>query len=91
MLTFVVTGGGLWHPEAPALAALRNDIDRQPQRLKSVLMNDQMRREFLNGVPNKEDKVVKAFTESPTNAESALKTKPKVSTKTMLRDVQLGT
>ncbi|GAB7352585.1 hypothetical protein MBLNU459_g2968t2 [Dothideomycetes sp. NU459] len=71
-------GSGLWNPEAQALAALRNDIDRNPQRLKSVLLNDRMREEFLGGVPSKEKNVVKAFIETPMNAESALKTKPKV-------------
>jgi len=38
-----------------------------------------MRKEFLGGVPSKEDKVIKAFISSRSNAESALKTKPKVS------------
>lgn len=84
-------GGGLWHPEGPALSALRNDIDRHPQRLKGVLLNDQMRKEFLNGARNKQEKVVKAFVESPMNAESALKTKPKVSTRSCFEDVPLDT
>ena len=35
-----------------------------------------MRKQFLSGVPNDERKAVKAFVK--TNAENALKTKPKV-------------
>ncbi|CAD0052407.1 unnamed protein product [Aureobasidium pullulans] len=66
-------GGGYWSPDARALAALRNTIDKNPQRLKDVLMNDQMRAEFLSGSSAKG--AVKAFIE--TNAETALKTKPK--------------
>jgi len=38
-----------------------------------------MRKEFLGGVAAKEDKVIKTFVSSRSNAESALKTKPKVS------------
>lgn len=48
-----------------------------------------MRKEFLNGASNKEEKVVKAFIESPTNAENALKTKPKVSTKSCFETCNL--
>lgn len=69
----------MWHPEASALAALRRDIDRHPQRLKNVLMDEGIRREFLGGVPKKLEKVVHAFISLPTNAESSLKTRPKVS------------
>jgi len=73
----ILEGGGLWHPEAPAVAALRRDIDRKPHRLKDVLMAHGTRREFLGGVPKSAEKAVKAFISSRTNAESALKTKPK--------------
>ncbi|KEQ91455.1 hypothetical protein AUEXF2481DRAFT_44040 [Aureobasidium subglaciale EXF-2481] len=66
-------GGGYWSPDARALAALRNTIDHNPQRLKDVLMNDTMRAEFLSGSSSKS--AVKAFVK--TNAETALKTKPK--------------
>lgn len=37
-----------------------------------------MRREFFDGIPDDEDKAVKAFVSQ--NSESALKTKPKVRT-----------
>lgn len=74
-LTLHDLGGGYWSPDARALAALRNTIDKNPQRLKDVLMNDQMRAEFLSGSSAKG--AVKAFIK--TNAETALKTKPKVS------------
>ncbi|CAD0084841.1 unnamed protein product [Aureobasidium vineae] len=66
-------GGGYWSPDARALAALRTTIDENPQRLKNVLMNDKMRAEFLSGSSTKV--AVKSFVK--TNAETALKTKPK--------------
>lgn len=70
-------GGGLWHPETTPTAAMRAAIDQEAQRLKAVLMEDELRRQFLNGAPKQETKVVQAFVSS--NAENALKTKPKVS------------
>jgi hypothetical protein len=63
-------------PEASKLALLRDDIDRNSHRLKSILTNAAMRREILKGIPDDEDKAVKAFVKQ--NQESALKTKPKV-------------
>ncbi|KAG9539432.1 hypothetical protein KCU71_g20139, partial [Aureobasidium melanogenum] len=66
-------GGGYWSPDARALAALRTTIDENPQRLKDVLMNHKMRAEFLSGSSKKT--AVKSFVK--TNAETALKTKPK--------------
>jgi uncharacterized protein (DUF2461 family) len=69
-------GCGLWHPEAEPLATLREDIDENAHRWKEILRAPAMRREFLNGVSDDEDAVVKAFTHH--NRESALKTKPKV-------------
>lgn len=79
MLTIFEPGGGLWHPEAQALAALRRDIDQNPRRLKEVLMGEDIREELLKGAPRKLEKVVQAFVSSTTNAETALKTKPRVS------------
>jgi hypothetical protein len=70
------TGSGLWHPEADKLALLREDIDRNSHRLKTVLRSPDMRREFFNGIPDDEKKAVQAFVSQ--NKESALKTKPKV-------------
>ena len=55
---------------------MRSDIDRHPRRIKDVLMDESLRREFLNGASKKETKAVKAFVSA--NAENALKTKPKV-------------
>lgn len=72
-------GGGLWHPEAQPIAALRTDIDQRPHRLKDVLMDPKMRKEFLGGVPKNEEKTVNAFVSARMNADNALKTKPKVS------------
>ena len=63
-------------PEALPLTALRQDIDTEPQRLQNVLLNTRIRKELLGCAGNDAKKVVKAFTEQ--NAESALKTKPKV-------------
>lgn len=55
---------------------MRRDIDRHPRRLKGVLMEAGLRRDFLDGTSNNEAKAVKAFVSK--NAENALKTKPKV-------------
>lgn len=71
------TGGGLWHPEAAPVAAMRTAIHRHPERIKKVLLNDGVRKSFLKGAPKQDAKVVKAFVAS--NADNALKTKPKVS------------
>ncbi|KAL4917771.1 hypothetical protein BDW62DRAFT_201555 [Aspergillus aurantiobrunneus] len=68
-------GSGLWHPEADKLALLRDDIDGNSQGLKVVLRSSGMRREFFDGIPDDEDKAVKAFVSQ--NSESALKTRPK--------------
>ncbi|KAL4740725.1 hypothetical protein BDV11DRAFT_87036 [Aspergillus similis] len=68
-------GSGLWHPEADKLALLREDIDGNSQGLKTVLKEERLRREFFDGIPDDEDKAVKAFVSQ--NSESALKTKPK--------------
>lgn len=64
-------------PEAAPLALLRTDIDRNPHRMKSVLMEPQIRKEILGGISDDEKKAVKAFVSQ--NGENALKTKPKVS------------
>ncbi|KAL8896509.1 MAG: hypothetical protein Q9192_003054 [Flavoplaca navasiana] len=68
-------GGGLWCPEAAPLAAMRKDIDRKSDKLKSVLLDPAMRKEFLSGISKDNKKAVKAFVEQ--NKENALKTKPK--------------
>lgn len=70
-------GCGLWMPEAAPLALLRSDIDRNPHRIKRVLTEPGIRKEFLGGAPNDEKKAVKVFVGH--NGENALKTKPKVS------------
>ncbi|KAL8821748.1 MAG: hypothetical protein Q9223_000272 [Gallowayella weberi] len=69
-------GGGLWCPEAGPLALMRKDIDRKSHKLKTVLLEPAMRKEFLGGIPKDEKKAIKAFVEQ--NKENALKTKPKV-------------
>ncbi|KAF2669160.1 hypothetical protein BT63DRAFT_424871 [Microthyrium microscopicum] len=69
--------GGLWQPEASELASLRRAIDRRSARLKAVLRNADLRKEFFGGVADDDKKVVGKFVAM--NKESALKTKPKVS------------
>jgi hypothetical protein len=69
-------GGGLWHPDSPALATIREDIDLHPERLKGALMNETLRRTFFEKAKKDEKKVVAAFVAE--NLEGALKTKPKV-------------
>lgn len=71
-----IAGGGLWHPEAAPLSSLREAIDQHPDRLKAALRDSRIRKEFLKGAAASDQAVVKAFVES--NAESMLKTKPKV-------------
>lgn len=70
------TGSGLWMPEASKLALIRQNIDRNSQQLKDILMHPDVRGEILGGVPSDEKKVIKAFVNQ--NKESALKTRPKV-------------
>ncbi len=70
-------GAGVWHPEAPPLALMRQDIDKKSHRLKEVLMAAELRKEFLGGIGEVEKKAVKAFVGM--NTENMLKTKPKVS------------
>ncbi|KAK4457390.1 hypothetical protein QBC42DRAFT_188703 [Cladorrhinum samala] len=71
-------GGGLWHPDGPALAKLRASIDERPERWKRVLMDPTFRDTFL-ALPAKkkqdEEAVVRAFADK--NKENALKTRPK--------------
>ncbi|TID19354.1 hypothetical protein E6O75_ATG06692 [Venturia nashicola] len=67
--------GGLWMPEANAVALLRRDIDRRPQRIKAVLKSAGIRKEFLEGVPDNDAKVVEKFVAQ--SSQGALKTKPK--------------
>ncbi|KAI9737924.1 MAG: hypothetical protein M1834_009294 [Cirrosporium novae-zelandiae] len=68
-------GGGLWMPEAQSLDALRSDIDRKPHKIKRVLTDAGIRKEFFSDIPNDENKAVKAFISQ--NTENALKTKPR--------------
>jgi len=64
-------------PEARHLAAIRANIDANPQMITRVLSDSGIRRDFLGNVGQDRTKVMTAF--AAHNAESALKTKPKVS------------
>ncbi|KAI0514903.1 hypothetical protein F5B22DRAFT_207770 [Xylaria bambusicola] len=71
-----LVGGGLWHPEAQALAKLRASVDERPHRIRQVLTDPGFVRTFLpSAVGKKEDKILKAFADK--NQENALKTRPK--------------
>jgi len=72
----VPIGSGRWMPEAEQLALLRADIDRKPKKIRRVLTDARVRKHIFGGIPHDEKKAIKAFAES--NAENALKTKPKV-------------
>ena len=74
--TFVA--GGLWCPDAPSVALLRNAIDTESGKLKKVLVDPGIRKHYLGGTSKDEKKAVKAFCTQ--NAENALKTRPKVGT-----------
>lgn len=73
-----MVGGGLWQPEAAALAKLRRNIDRKPHKIKRVLADAGIRQAFLGNVADDEKKAVKAFVNLTTNQSSALKRNPKV-------------
>ncbi|CAN8097661.1 unnamed protein product [Discula destructiva] len=69
-------GGGLYMPDAAALARIRASIDRHPERWRTALGNDGLRKAFLGGVKQGDvEGCVRAFCMS--NRENALKTKPK--------------
>lgn len=68
-------GGGLWHPEAGPLARVRNNISRKPSKIRRVLTQPGIRKDFLNGISDDEEKAVAAFIEK--NQDGMLKTKPK--------------
>ncbi|MCJ1469921.1 hypothetical protein MMC07_008565 [Pseudocyphellaria aurata] len=68
-------GAGLWHPEAAPLALMRRAIDRKSEKLKNVLLEPSMRKEFFKSVAKDEKKVVKGFID--VNSSDMLKTKPK--------------
>ncbi|KAH7075609.1 hypothetical protein BKA63DRAFT_533264 [Paraphoma chrysanthemicola] len=70
-------GGGLWQPEASALAKLRRDIDRKPHRIKKILTNAGIRKEFLGSIPDNEKRAVRTFASLKMNQETALKRHPK--------------
>lgn len=72
----MVTAAGVWMPEEPRLSQLRTDVDRNPERIKRALNNEDVRREFLDGIPSDGKRAVKGFVSQ--NQEGALKTKPKV-------------
>lgn len=56
---------------------MRRAIDRHSRQIKDVLLDENLRKEFLKGAPKNDAKVVKAFVAA--NASNALKTRPKVS------------
>ncbi|ODH49286.1 hypothetical protein GX48_04626 [Paracoccidioides brasiliensis] len=74
-LTIFYPGSGLWHLEVDKLALLRQDIDQNSRRIKSILNAPDVRKEIFNGVPKNEKEAVLAFVGQ--NQENALKTKPK--------------
>lgn len=69
-------GAGLWLPEAGPLALLRQAIDAKSEKLKDVLLEPRLRKDFLKGVTKDATKAVKVF--ASMNTENMLKTKPKV-------------
>ncbi|UNI18297.1 hypothetical protein JDV02_004573 [Purpureocillium takamizusanense] len=70
-------GGGLWHPEAAAVARLRRSIDAHPRRWRAALGEGEFRRVFFPHVRRGGDDgeaLVKAF--AARNQENALKKRP---------------
>ncbi|KAI0888145.1 uncharacterized protein GGS22DRAFT_93754 [Annulohypoxylon maeteangense] len=70
-----IIGGGIWHPDAEALALLRASVDERPHRIRRVLMNPTFRKTFLPEAKANEKSVLAAF--AAKNQENALKKKPK--------------
>ncbi|KAF2277632.1 uncharacterized protein EI97DRAFT_396570 [Westerdykella ornata] len=70
-------GGGLWCPDARPLSLLRRDIDRKPHKIKAVLTNSAIRKDFLGGVADDAKQAVRAFVNLPENKSNALKKNPK--------------
>ncbi len=86
-------GGGLWHPDAGALARLRASVDERPRRWRRALGDRAFRETFLlaspppsrkktkgkKGKEEEEEEVVEAAVQAfaERNKEGALKTRPK--------------
>ncbi|KAI2772745.1 hypothetical protein F4815DRAFT_416326 [Daldinia loculata] len=71
-----LVGGGIWHPEADALARLRASVDERPHRISRVLTNPTFRKTFLPEAKSGNEKsAIAAF--AAKNQANALKTKPK--------------
>ncbi|KAK4172495.1 hypothetical protein QBC36DRAFT_390368 [Triangularia setosa] len=71
-------GGGLWHPDGPALGKIRASIDERPRRWRRVLGDAGFRGAFLGGGVEEEEKeevVLSKYAEM--NKGNALKTRPK--------------
>lgn len=43
---------------------MRRDIDRHPERIKGILLDDGVRKTFLDGVSRQESRAVKAFVDT---------------------------
>lgn len=74
-----LVAGGLWCPEAPKIRAVRRNIDRHPDEIKSTLLTPQMRRDVWDGEIKAGDNkaVVRTFANLDVNLEYKLKTRPK--------------
>ncbi|ROW03066.1 hypothetical protein VMCG_05747 [Cytospora schulzeri] len=71
-----MVGGGLWLPDAQAIAKLRASIDERPARWRRALMDEDFRRTFLPTAKSGDEKsCLRAFAKA--NEGNALKTKPK--------------
>ena len=69
-------GGGLYSPNKDQIAAMRRDIDRNPRRIRDVLSNKVVNKEFLQNVPRAGKDPISAFIQK--NQRGALSTTPKV-------------
>ena len=63
-------GGGLWHPDGPAVARLRASIDERPQRWRRVLLDPEFRDTFLLSFASD------TSTSTSTSTKSSSKSKP---------------
>jgi uncharacterized protein (DUF2461 family) len=81
---YMSAAGGLWQPDSQQLHAMREDIDAHPNRIKAVLRQPGIRKDYLEGVADDEKKALKKFLEK--NKESALKVAPKVSESALSED-----
>lgn len=73
--------GGIFAPNAQQLQSIRSSIDERPRRWRRILNENSLKQSFMPGIKtgSREEDALKYFVRE--NKDSALKTKPKVGSK----------